>query len=169
MLIADSASLGVPRIVPCELREIEHFVTLSDVTEAVVGVRVRIRSEFLRNLVLIDTPGVGGLVAGHSRTTLAALGRADALLFFCVRDAQQPILAPEIKFLCDAVQKVPRLVVAITKCDKNPAFEEVVALATRDSNAPPDQSALGRPSFFLWPLRSPISPPKLRTSGPQMS
>jgi hypothetical protein len=86
---------------------------------------VRIRSPLLQDLVLIDTPGVGGLVAGHSRTTLAALRHADALLF--VSDARQPILAPEINFLLEAATRVPTVVVAVTKCDLNPQFEVVVA------------------------------------------
>ena len=129
VLLADSKSLGEPRIMPCELREVERYASLDDVTEPVVGVRVRVRSDLLRDMVLIDTPGVGGLVAGHSRTTLAALGRADALLFVC--DARQPILEPEVRFLLEAAKRVPRVVVAITKCDANSNSEEVVSETRR--------------------------------------
>jgi predicted GTPase len=125
VLLADPHAFGEPRRVPCDIREVERFVALSDVSDPVLGVQVRINSPLLRDLVLIDTPGVGGLVAGHSRTTLAALRHADALLF--VSDARQPILAPEINFLLEAVNRVPTVVVAVTKCDLNPQFEVVVA------------------------------------------
>ena len=50
-----------------------------------------------RGLVVVDTPGVGGLDAAHSSATLVALERADALLF--VLDAKAPISAPERAFL----------------------------------------------------------------------
>src|SRR5205085_2379129 len=78
----------------------------------------------LRDLVLVDTPGVGGLLAGHTATTLAALRNADALLFVC--ESGQPILAPELDFLVAAARRVPTVVVAVTKRDINPEFELVV-------------------------------------------
>lgn len=124
VLFADPMSFGRPRVEPCALREVERYASLTDVTEPVVGVRIRIGNPMLRDLVIVDTPGVGGLVAGHSQITLEAMSRADALLFVC--DAKQPILAPEVTFLMRAVERVPTVVVAVTKCDVNPDFEEVL-------------------------------------------
>lgn len=125
VLLADPASLGAPRRVPVELREIERYVALTEITDPVLGVEVRIRAPLLRDIILVDTPGVGGLHAGHSRATLTALRQADALLFVC--DATQPILAPEVDFLVEASGRVPTVVIAVTKCDANPGFEVVVA------------------------------------------
>ena len=124
IILADPASLGSPIRRHCELREVPQYVALDEVTDPVIGVQVRVRSPVLRDLVLVDTPGVGGLLAGHSRTTLAALRTADALLFVC--DSRAPILAPEVEFLAEAARRVPTVVVAVTKCDVNPDFEPVL-------------------------------------------
>jgi hypothetical protein len=91
----------------------------------VLGVEVRLCVPLLRDIVLVDTPGVGGLHAGHARTTLSALRQADVLLFVC--DATQSILAPEITFLREATMRVPAVLIAATKTDVNPGFEVVVA------------------------------------------
>lgn len=125
VLIADPEALGAPRRIPIELRELEQYAALQEISDPVLGVEVRLRTPLLRDLILVDTPGVGGLLAGHSRTTLAALKRADALLFVC--DATQPILAPEVDFLIEAATRVPTIVIAATKRDMNPDFEVVVA------------------------------------------
>lgn len=123
-VLADPDSLAAPRRVPIDLREVERYVALQEVTDPVLGVEVRVRAPLLRDLVLVDTPGVGGLRAGHSRTTLAALRHADVLLFVC--DATQPILAPEVTFLREAAARVPAVLVAATKCDVNPGFADVL-------------------------------------------
>ncbi|BBH69573.1 dynamin [Actinoplanes sp. OR16] len=115
VLLADPAVPAQPVRRPIEVYEVEHYVSLDQVTAPVLGVQVRLPSPALDGLVLVDTPGVGGLHAGHSRITLAALGRADALLFVC--DASQPILAPEIAFLCEAAQRITAITVAVTKSD----------------------------------------------------
>jgi hypothetical protein len=124
VVMADRASPGEPVRLACELREVESFAVVTNVHDPVLGVELRVNAALLRDLALIDTPGVGGLQAGHSRTTLTALGRADALLFVC--DARQPILAPEVEFLVEAAARVPTVVVAVTKCDLNPGYEVVV-------------------------------------------
>lgn len=124
-LLADPASPAAPRRVPFALREIEQYVALTEITDPVLGVEVRVPAPLLRDIVLVDTPGVGGLHAGHSKTTLAALGQADSLLFVC--DATQPVLAPELDFLVAAAARLPTIVIALTKCDLNPGFEVVLA------------------------------------------
>ncbi len=124
VVMADRDFPGDPVRRPCDLREVESFAVVTNVHDPVLGVELRVNAALLRDLALIDTPGVGGLRAGHSRTTLTALGRADALLFVC--DARQPILAPEVEFLVEAAARVPTVVVAVTKCDVNPGYEVVV-------------------------------------------
>ena len=74
-------------------------------------------------LVLVDTPGVGGLSAGHAAATAAFLPYADALLF--VTDASAELTAPEVAFLSDAVERCPRVVVVLTKTDLYPAWRRI--------------------------------------------
>lgn len=128
VVLADPAA-GEPVRRPCALRDVARYVAIGKVTEPVIGVQVRIASPVLRGITLVDTPGVGGLNSGHSRTTLAALRAADALLLVC--DSRQPVLKPEIDFLAEAALRVPTVVVAVTRCDLNPRFAEVVD-ATRE-------------------------------------
>ena len=124
---------AVPRGKPIGLHEVEQYVSLDEVSSPVLGVEIRVPAGLLRHVTLVDTPGVGGLVVGHARTTLTALKNADALLFVC--DSTQPILAPEVEFLIEATARVSTIAVTIAKSD-NPGAEDVVAetvarLATR--------------------------------------
>ncbi|TWF79790.1 dynamin family protein [Pseudonocardia hierapolitana] len=148
--IANPASPGEPIRRLCELHEVERYVALAEVTEPVIGVQVRVPSPVLRGLTIVDTPGVGGLEAGHSRTTLAVLRTADALLFVC--DSKQPVSEPEIAFLAEAARRVPTVVVAVTKCDINPEFEEIVE-ATREIVA----GTPGLESAPVLPVASPLA------------
>jgi tRNA U34 5-carboxymethylaminomethyl modifying GTPase MnmE/TrmE len=127
-LLADADAPGQPTRRPIALAEVERYASLRLVSEPVLGVEVRIRSDLLKDLVLVDTPGVGGLGAGHLRATLTALGQADALLF--VSDSTQPILAPEVDFLAKATERVATVIIAVTKSD-TPGYE-VVLRETRD-------------------------------------
>ena len=122
-LIANAGSPGNPTRRLIDMAEVERYVALSCVAEPVLGVEVRVRSPLLKDFVLVDTPGVGGLDAGHSRMTLTALRQADALLF--VSDCTQPILAFEVDFLESAAQHVATVMVAVTKSD-TPGCEVVV-------------------------------------------
>ena len=126
-LIADTRSPAEPVHRDISVLEMERYVALDQITDPVVGVRVRLPSPALEGMVLVDTPGVGGLHAGHSRITLSALGRADALLFVC--DSSQPILAPEMAFLAEAARRISAITIAVTKSDL--ADAEVVADETR--------------------------------------
>ena len=114
-LLANADMPGEPTRRAIAITEVERYVALHCVAEPVLGVEVRVRSALLKDLVLVDTPGVGGLEAGHSRATLTALGQADALLF--VSDSTQPILAPEVEFLASAVQRVATVIIAVTRSD----------------------------------------------------
>jgi replication fork clamp-binding protein CrfC len=48
-------------------------------------------------LVIVDTPGVGGLGSAHGAATIGALPMADAVVF--VSDASQEFTGPELEFL----------------------------------------------------------------------
>ena len=94
--------------------------------EDVSQVQVRVPAPVLAGgLELIDTPGVGGLVAGHAALTLATLDRADALVF--VLDGSSEITASELAFLERATERIATVVFVLTKIDQFPAWEEVRA------------------------------------------
>lgn len=86
---------------------------------------VAVPADVLRpGLVLVDTPGVGGLVAGHARLTLATLGRADALLF--VTDGSGELTRSELAFLERATERIATVVFVLTKTDNYPNWREVM-------------------------------------------
>jgi hypothetical protein len=59
-------------------------------------------------LVIVDTPGVGGLGSTHSAATIGALPMADAVVF--VSDASQEFTGPELEFLHTARRMCPNVV-----------------------------------------------------------
>ena len=75
-------------------------------------------------LTIVDTPGVGGLEAGHTDITLAVLRQADALLF--VVDPDSGLRSSELGFLAKATGRVSRVAFAMTKVDRYPAWREVL-------------------------------------------
>lgn len=77
-------------------------------------------------VALVDTPGVGGLNAGHGAATLAFLPSADALVF--VTDASAELSATELAFLASARRAGPPVFVAVTKIDMYPAWRRIVEL-----------------------------------------
>ncbi|TYB45709.1 dynamin family protein [Actinomadura chibensis] len=85
----------------------------------VTGVEIQLPADLLAGgLGLIDTPGVGGLLAGHSAITLAALERADALLF--VVNGSMELSRSELEFLTRASERTGTVLFALTKIDLHP-------------------------------------------------
>ena len=74
-------------------------------------------------LVIVDTPGVGGLGSAHSAATIGALPMADAVVF--VSDASQEFTGPELEFLQTARRMCPNLVCVQTKIDFYPAWRKI--------------------------------------------
>nr|WP_320191260.1 dynamin family protein [uncultured Desulfobacter sp.] len=76
------------------------------------------------NLILVDTPGVGGLNADHTELTFAFIPNADAILF--VSDAMAPFSAVEL----DSIQKIYRhckkIIFVMTKIDSITDYESVL-------------------------------------------
>ena len=77
-------------------------------------------------LVLVDTPGVGGLGSTHSTITIGALPMADAVLF--VSDASQEFSGPELDFLRTARSLCPNVGCVMTKVDFYPAWRKILDL-----------------------------------------
>lgn len=88
-------------------------------------VDIGVESPILRQgLALVDTPGMGGMGAGHAAATLAFLPFADGLVF--VSDTSAELSAPEMEFLAQATDLCPTVLVAQTKIDLYPAWRRIV-------------------------------------------
>ncbi|HEY8590900.1 MAG TPA: dynamin family protein [Naasia sp.] len=95
--------------------------------QQLAGVEVFLPRKVLEDgLVIVDSPGVGGLNSAHTLTTLAALPTADALLF--VSDASQEYTEPELSFLRQAARMVPNIACVVTKTDLYPEWRRIVEL-----------------------------------------
>lgn len=91
------------------------------------SVHIGLPAPLLRDgLVIIDTPGVGGLAGAHAAITLNALPEADAVLF--VSDASQEYSGPELEFLATAMKSCPHVVGVLTKCDFYPEWRTILDL-----------------------------------------
>jgi hypothetical protein len=84
------------------------------------------RAILARGLVLVDTPGVGGLGSMHAIHTLAELPMADAVLL--VSDAGQEYTQPEIDFLRQAMKLCPNVACVLTKTDLYPHWRRIAEL-----------------------------------------
>jgi hypothetical protein len=118
---------AAPSEVP--IAELAEWMTAAgnpDNKRRVRGVEVLIQHPLLASgIVLIDTPGVGGLEAAHTRVTLRALSEADALLF--VLDASRPVTGPELRFLESATRRIETVLFVVTKTDLYPDWGAVIA------------------------------------------
>lgn len=84
-------------------------------------------------LVLVDTPGVGGLGSAHGATTMSALPSADAVLL--VSDAAQEYTGPELEFLTAAMKLCPNVACVVTKTDLYPHWRRIVELDRKHLDA----------------------------------
>jgi GTPase SAR1 family protein len=77
-------------------------------------------------LVLVDTPGVGGLGSVHGAITIGALPMAHAVIL--VSDASQEYTESELEFLRTALELCPNVVCVITKTDLYPEWRRIVEI-----------------------------------------
>ncbi len=99
-------------------------------TRQVERVDISVPSSLLKDgLMLVDTPGMGGLGGGHAAATMAFLPFADGLVL--VSDASSELTAPEIRFLRQAIDLCPTVMLAQTKIDLYPEWERIVDLNRR--------------------------------------
>ncbi|MGH3760320.1 dynamin family protein [Actinophytocola sp.] len=84
------------------------------------------RAVLAGGLVLVDTPGVGGLNSVQASATAATLPSADAVLL--VSDASQEYTAPELDFLRQAVSVCPNVACVLTKTDLYPQWRVIAEL-----------------------------------------
>jgi hypothetical protein len=113
-----------------ELADVRAHVVESAAGEPRVGgVEVRIpRALLASGLVLVDTPGIGGLGSAHAAASLAAISLADAVLF--VTSAAQELTRSEMEFLRRARSMCPTVACVLTKTDFYPAWRKIRDLDT---------------------------------------
>lgn len=118
-----TSTLSIP------IDEVDEWVTERNNPDNRLGVDrvdVTVPSPVLSTgIVLVDTPGAGGLGAGHAAATLAFLPFADGLVF--VSDASAELSAPELDFLRRAVELSPTVLFAQTKIDLYPHADRITA------------------------------------------
>jgi gas vesicle protein len=119
-----------PRREPIDLDKIRHYVVESaEVThpesgDRLIGVEIRLPRKLLAGgLVLVDTPGAGGLRSAHAAASLAAISMADAVLF--VTSAAQELTRSERDFLLRAREMCPSVTCVLTKTDFYPAWRNI--------------------------------------------
>jgi predicted GTPase len=111
-------------------------------------VRIEIPNERLANgLVLVDTPGIGGIYQAHTAVTLAFLPSANAVVYAV--DASQPLLAGELAFVqqaavaVDAQHNPDALLFVVTKvdtvADPGPIVEDTRKQLAAATGIPADQ------------------------------
>ncbi|MBO0847757.1 MAG: dynamin family protein, partial [Nocardioides sp.] len=85
----------------------------------VAGVEVAVpRNMLAGGLVIVDTPGVGGLGSAHAAASLAAITMARAVIF--VTDASQELTRSEFDFLRRARTMCDTVICVVTKTDFYP-------------------------------------------------
>ncbi|HKA68247.1 MAG TPA: dynamin family protein [Actinomycetes bacterium] len=88
------------------------------------GVIVQVPRKILATgLVIVDTPGVGGLNSAHAAASLTAISMADAVLF--VTDASQELTSSEFEFLRRAREMCDTVVCVLTKSDFYPSWRTI--------------------------------------------
>ncbi|WP_067499849.1 dynamin family protein [Actinoplanes sp. TFC3] len=109
---------GLSDPVDLDERQLAGWATGRDIPGGARGPRrieITHPAPLLQYLILIDTPGVGGLDPAHTAVALDAVDKATALLF--VADASAPLSQPELDFLVAASERVDTVVFALTKVD----------------------------------------------------
>jgi uncharacterized membrane-anchored protein YhcB (DUF1043 family) len=121
---------GQPSSEEIDVERIREFVTEATNPEnerRVQWLEIGVPSPLLADgLVLVDTPGVGGLGSVHGAITAAALPMADGVLF--LTDASQEFSEPEMTFLKQALSMCPNVCCVLTKTDFYPAWRKILDL-----------------------------------------
>jgi hypothetical protein len=121
--------LDEPERVEVDLDDLNRNAS-DDAPEGVRRIDVRLPAAVLEDgLLLVDTPGIGSMSAGHRDLALGLLHHADALLF--VTSAEEPLLRSEAEFLAGAAGRVAEVEIVVTKTDLVAEPTELVPLLER--------------------------------------
>jgi GTPase Era involved in 16S rRNA processing len=106
------------------------YVTEEENPENQKGVReveITLPAPILRDVVLIDTPGIGSVYRHNTEVTMNFLPQCDAALFLV--SADPPITEVEVAFLREIKDRVARLFFVLNKVDYLTGDEKETALA----------------------------------------
>jgi GTPase SAR1 family protein len=124
---SESGELLAERIEPDQLAEMATERGNPDNERRIDRVEVGFPHPLLAGgLTMVDTPGMGGLGAGHAAATLAYLPFADGLLF--VSDSSAELSKPELDFLLQALDACPTVLFCLTKTDLYPEWRRIADL-----------------------------------------
>lgn len=117
--VTRTAEDGEQSVSTIEASELIHVASMAGdraSRQGVSAVDVAIDHPLLASgLTIVDTPGVGGMSRGHRDITMAALQRADVLVF--VVSVQEPVSRTELEFLAEASERIGNVVVVATRAD----------------------------------------------------
>lgn len=126
----DDGSVDVVQVDPATRRDLiteAGDASPADATfdrASIERVDIRVPNELLADgLVVVDTPGVGGMRPSHAAATRAFLPSADVLVF--VSDATSELTETEVSFLAEATDVCPHVVLALTKTDLFPHWRRI--------------------------------------------
>jgi GTPase SAR1 family protein len=138
-IVVRLAKNGKPEERPIGREELADYVTEGGNPgngKGVQAVAIEIPSQRLASgLVLVDTPGVGGVYAAHAEATTAAIPGASAIVF--VTDATQPLTESELHFLrrtaetAKVLEDEDALLFVLTKIDLVSDFDAILANTRR--------------------------------------
>lgn len=117
-----------PAMTPIPFEAIAEWATVTanpGNEKNVRSVAVALDTPMLAGMTVIDTPGVGGLDAGHGQAALESLRHADALLF--VTNAVAHLTGPELRFLTAAAERIDTVILVLTRSDLAKDVEAVKA------------------------------------------
>jgi hypothetical protein len=123
-----------PRRHPVPLDQVRRYIVDGAVPEVepgpggeppkVAGVEILLpRTMLAGGLVVVDTPGLGGLGSAHAAASLAATSMADAVLF--VTDASQELTQAEVEAIRRARELCGTVACVMTKTDFHPMWRRI--------------------------------------------
>lgn len=140
-------SLREPKRQTISIRELDRYTALSaDTFDDTIAIEIELPLESLKNgLVIVDTPGVGGLNPRHAALTNMFLPQADVTLFMTA--VGEPLTEAELDFYKTKVLPYAhRSAVIVNKADLLMSEDEVDAICAdtqskivRGTNAKPNE------------------------------
>jgi dynamin family protein len=129
-LVTDAPASGRRAIGPADAEPARVSVPVEDVANQLAARRHDVHAEvglprelLSGGLVLIDTPGLGGVGSRRTAATLAVLANADAVLM--TSDATCELCASELELLKQIAKVCPAVTVVLTKIDIAPRWRRV--------------------------------------------
>ncbi len=122
-----TAHLGADQGAGVSLEELDDWVTQDGggaARRSASHVEVALDHPMLAHgVVLVDTPGVGGLERAHGELARAALRMASAVIL--VVDAGAPLTSVELTVLGEAMERVGVVLLVLNRVDVHPGWEDV--------------------------------------------